>query len=569
MGGGRAFAALVVSALVWHSAVAEAADFALLHSTLGYELAATKRALVRPHPGVAADIVDAAASRWELVDTEGTLLAKGRLAPLGRTFGISLFEIDFSDAPNAGTRMVRLRAEIQRTDGAAAERLESLPFEIGERLHFRRTFRKLSLANAEARAAPAEAGGGFYDCNSKLGETHSHGVFLAGLAHGYAHHQVDLSETERLRLRRAAAVAVDYLLASQAKTGRFSHQHRDRPFHLSFTYGVLTRLRELVEFELPGYNAGPHNTQKAAYGLATYLHVFRELDPDRAPRVEASVRKALAHLHGEGTLSPRLESVLAARLYGASGAPSDAAAARAAIDLLLQGFDLAGGPRGWYRDVPYFEGLQAMLALEPDGAATARWRAAARRIARGDYAQLVERNGFRVAPVGERFDWQHQSEPPRDPGSPFSMVSSHLLATATDALLLADITGEAWLEAIATGHLGWITGLHPGIPGRLARPPTSAPLASAAFIYGLDARHAAAWNQWEWDPPAGLTSIVNGFSYLDGVPFAYTDDRYEPSETFITYDGAYLHAVARYDALLRKLGHDRISSRTVTGGRSE
>jgi hypothetical protein len=45
-------------------------------------------------------------------------------------------------------------------------------------------------------------------------------------------------------------------------------------------------------------------------------------------------------------------------------------------------------------------------------------------------------------------------------------------------------------------------------------------------------------------------SLVGGFAYLDGRPFVYTTERFEPSETFISYDGGYLYAIAAYDAFL-------------------
>jgi hypothetical protein len=533
------------------------ADYALLYSTLGYDLAASKRALVRPTDPTRADDLVPDRSSWRVVSEEGRVVTRGALQALAVTFGLPLYEIDFTALAEPGRYV--LEVDLRGASDARGS-LATLPFEVRRRLHVTRTLRAISIENAEARRAPPEGGGGYYDCNSRLGETHSHGIFLAGLSHAYARHADELGVADRGRLRRAARVAVDYLLEAQnGETGALPHQHPKRPYHMGLLYGLLTSLRQVVTFDLPGYNAGEYNTQKAAYGLATYMDLLRRDDPEGAATIEPRLRRTISHLRETRELPPELDAVLHYRLFRTSGRTADLEAARRAVDELLAGFDLSEGTRGWYRDVPYFEALHGLLVDDLAGARAIAWRERARGIAQGDYAELVRRNGFRIVPVGGAAEWADQAGPPQSTGSPFLYAASHLTVSATDALLLAEVTGEDALEQIASAHLGWITGLHPGVPARLVTNPPAqgeAPT-SASFLIGIDARHVRPWREWYWEPPPGLTTIVNGFSHLDGRPFVYTDERYEPSETFISHDGGWLQAIVRYDAYLTRASKTR------------
>lgn len=86
---------------------------------------------------------------------------------------------------------------------------------------------------------------------------------------------------------------------------------------------------------------------------------------------------------------------------------------------------------------------------------------------------------------------------------------SNFAMMAVDAIYLSHITGDKSLEKIATGALGWITGLHIGLEADVVvNPQTDKSLASACFIWNSDTRHAKPWSKWYWTPSKKCRALL-------------------------------------------------------------
>ena len=123
---------------------------------------------------------------------------------------------------------------------------------------------------------------------------------------------------------------------------------------------------------------------------------------------------------------------------------------------------------------------------------------------------------------------------------------------ATDAIHLAQITGDVSLEKMAAGALGWLTGLNPGVPGKMVKNPGSAETrVAASFIINLPTRCVKPWKSWDRGlfPQLNFVSIVNGFAIDDGT-WAYSDEVFQTGETWFKHDGAYLYAICLYEDYL-------------------
>ncbi len=74
----------------------------LVYSVTGYELHGAKRALVRAANAGGSASVDAARSRWRLRDGHGTVVEEGTFVARPTTFGMPLWEADFSSLSHEG-----------------------------------------------------------------------------------------------------------------------------------------------------------------------------------------------------------------------------------------------------------------------------------------------------------------------------------------------------------------------------------------------------------------------------------------------------------------------------------
>ena len=134
-------------------------NFALLYSTAGYELNATKRALVRTLNDLPATMFDPAGFTFTVSQGPKTVLT-GALTPLlepnssilAKTYGMQLFEADFSSikAPGAYTLQVSIRTV------SSSFTLSSLSFNIASHLFTGELLDAISTKNALARRAADE-----------------------------------------------------------------------------------------------------------------------------------------------------------------------------------------------------------------------------------------------------------------------------------------------------------------------------------------------------------------------------------------------------------------------------
>lgn len=140
-------------------------NFALLYSTAGYEAAGTntKRVLVRTLNDLPDGLFDPLNSRFILFSVDGTstvvlqgplraLPKPGGIAGPAKTFGMQLWEADFSSITGEGN--YALRVDLATSTGVVV--LNTAPFEIRSRLVSQRMLKPLSILNAEARRAADE-----------------------------------------------------------------------------------------------------------------------------------------------------------------------------------------------------------------------------------------------------------------------------------------------------------------------------------------------------------------------------------------------------------------------------
>ena len=126
-------------------------NFALLYNTLGHPLRGTKRGLVRTLNLLESGI-DLAGSNFSVRTLRGRIVTSGRLTPLHTTYGMQLWEADFSSLAAPGTYVLRVEIAVAR----AVHVLESSAFAIEERGFTRRLLKPLTILNAEARDAAEE-----------------------------------------------------------------------------------------------------------------------------------------------------------------------------------------------------------------------------------------------------------------------------------------------------------------------------------------------------------------------------------------------------------------------------
>ncbi len=509
--------------------------FALLYSTSGYEAAGTKRALVRAL-GSSTGPDDLDGARWRLLAAGGGVVAEGALRPRGVTFGAPLWEIDFSEAGAGEER----RLEVLLPGGSGAETkgraLHSLPFPIETGLFTRRMALALSVENAALRRAPESQGGGYYDCNSQMGEAYSHAMFAAGLIEFERRRGDRVGAATRGRLRDEIHRAVDYVLAlHDEQTGEIANQHASRP----------------------GGNEGDFNTQEGVYGLVQYLALGPEADPRRSAEIARRARTSLGYLASRDALYPELGAAVWARLYAHSGEAPDLEQGVRYAEVLASSFEPQTRFRHPLRGVPWFEGLVLLSpAVEP--AHRDRWREQARGWAQA-LLGAAARNGYGVVPALGEAEWNDMAGAPVSQVDEAFYANAHFLTTSVDALLLAEWLPEAGLERVAASGLQWVTGVNPGFPAEVVTQPEAGPAEptwiAASFVTNGPGRHVRPWERWWWegirsDSPAQTT--VNGFVAPPGRGLVYDTREWQPAETFIRTDGLLLRAAPHYEDYLER-----------------
>lgn len=144
----------------------QSSNFAVLYSTVGYELSGTKRALVRTLNDLPASMYVAGPSRFFLVKCRPGVFFQvcdgpvktGRLTPVGaaagspvtKTFGMQLWEADFTAlVTEAGS--YSLRVHLGTTSGLVM--LDTAPFAVQTGLATATLLKPMSILNAQTRRA--------------------------------------------------------------------------------------------------------------------------------------------------------------------------------------------------------------------------------------------------------------------------------------------------------------------------------------------------------------------------------------------------------------------------------
>jgi hypothetical protein len=446
-------------------------SWALLYSVLGYEARASKRAYVRRlRPDGAVPSMPIA---WELYEEGGEAMLRGPLRPVDHASGIPLLEIDFTPFTKPGLYRLETVGGDSPPQGPGC--LCSCLFPIGSDLLLSRTFGGIALDGAKARQAPISVGGGYYDSNAGCGDVRAHAFYAVGLMRVLESRGGDLSPLERAQVVWAVDRAIDYVLRQcDSETGCVAHQDRRRRRDPSYV------------------PAG--DTAASLWALATYADVFRGEEPARARdacyaglEAERWLRTVVPEGYPSG-----LEASANASFWWHSGDPLFLDRAIDAIQTELINLGGRGEPSAGSNSFPRFEALyllQKRLSRDPRVVVL---------LERARSLVSASIGGSQMSTWSWPGDYPWLSKLPH-PLPHANRGHSFLLNGAIDAVYLSDMLRSPWLIDHATAGLGWISGLNLGVPGaRVENPPSEAPIESAAFLHGIDARRVRDDMPWTW-----------------------------------------------------------------------
>ena len=509
--------------------------YRILFSTAGYYPAQTKRALVRSIDPAKPELLDTSRCEGTLYRDDIAVWAEN-LTYKGLTFGIELWELDFSTVKDPGC----YRLEIQLTDkNEMTGKMTSLDFPIGDWLISEQVLKGLSIYNAESRYATSTDKGGYYDCNTEMGESFSHGRFLYGLADYMKMRGASLNTWERVRLRRAMDCAFDYLYFLWREDGEIAHSWPTR-------------------FQAEA-NPGIHNSYWSVMGLLAHMELFHEEKPlTFTGEFYTKMCKCVEYLecHGYDTASSDGGIVpVYYYLYKYYGDKVWLDKAISALGSQCEKFDLFSGLRF---ASPITTGLSLLLKELPDHPDTAKWKTFAQHLVTDYFIHLRDDNTFRAMPsLGGKNpagQWNDMTKEPVGAGNLWGIrhIFTSLIAnTALDAIRLIEITGDKSLEKVASGCMGWVFGINPGFPRwAVANPPSDRDLEAAAMIANTPFRHAKAWTEWSFNMMnPDWQSVPNGYIFKEKTVFEYPD-QWQSAETFIATDGVLLTSLIEYENYL-------------------
>lgn len=511
-----------------HSAEDEAAgsSFVLLHSALGYERLGTKQALIR---AVRDDLnrddaLDLAASSAILTSTDG-VHERYRVQYAGKTFGNHFWRIDFSSLMRSGEGF-QLIVDLRLTGDGKKIQLRSDPFKIADDLLFKSTFPRLALENAQARRAPAAMGGGYFDCNTRMGEAYSHAMLAVGLLAVLERRGSALAPETKQKLVELVEVALDYVVGLQQRDGHIVDQHPSRPFQ--------------------GLNPGLLNTTLGVYGLGRGAAVLPRFDKAKAAHYLKAAERGFDYLRLRKSNADMV--TLAALLYRASRNSNYLGEAASYARFVSRQPDrLTPGERS-LEALPYNEGLMDLVELAPDHPDWIRWVHDLLDHGIKLYREAARQNVFHICP------WDKVGQAPTELVPFETCRTSHFSRVAYSALRMTELfPGPGW-EPTTTASLQWVVGLNFGLPGNRVVPASANAITSASFITHTGTRYAQQLTaEFQWQAP----TIVNGFTDR----FRY-ENVWQAAETFILHDGLWLMAVSRYGTL------PSLAVQTTTAGKS-
>lgn len=451
---------------------------------------------------------------------------------------------------------------------------------------------------------------GFHDSSSQVAEATSHGAFLSGLMQIWKSRADGFTQGERESLRRAIVANVlyiDILFREGEQTGQFAHSEMGR-------VGV-------------NGNLGPWQTEDALYGLSDFADAGVFVDRPLARQACLSAIQSALWLWPDANVSePILASVVFARLARCAAregfflprfdlGPVYQKLAAEAAEKVLSHFAIPSNIRDINRDtgrvIPWFEGVYEVLRALPEKSDAYKARliriadTLERHLTREHFCDdevvgaLCPPNGFHVLPQASgdgsvaNANWVDMQGVPKvmRPG-PKGIefvdtynVQGHFPTAATDTVLLARMSGNAFLGRIATGNLYWPLGLNPGIPrSKIVGPVESGSVwQGTSFIYrhnGPFARHHSsfrldgyaskgwidfwednqlaphreAWridpqNRFQNPPLRSYLSLVNGHVIWDDQWDYWNTGEHGwfGGETFILGDGLFLKAALLFE----------------------
>lgn len=327
--------------------------------------------------------------KWQVIDQKGENTIKGDLVYEGISFGIQLWKADFSSVKQVGK--YKIEVLLTNKQGNIKYNKTSLDFYIEDKLFTNHILLPLTIQNAEARIASQANGGGYYDCNTPMGEAYSHGIFLNGIIQTYLYERDLLSQSNQKRFINAANIAFDYLVnLHNDQTGEFIHSYPTRPN--------------------ANANLGIRNTQEALYGFSTYLDYFKQIDSTRANEMNYHrAVKSVIYLENteEWGLTGGYEYQeylipIYYHLYQYSG---DDQWKRKAVNLLnseLTRVNIENMVRYGARAIPVFEGLYLLCKAFPDHPDYNFWIEQANQIKNKYYLPILEKNSFNILPISEK-----------------------------------------------------------------------------------------------------------------------------------------------------------------------
>lgn len=518
-------------------------NFALLFNTLGYEQKGTKRAFVR-----SVEYVDPAKvggnSLWTLLNEKNEIVLQGELEYRGLSYGLQLWEADFSELTKPGK--YRLIVEITDKKYNVVYQEASTLFKIQNRLYSNNALLPMTVYNAYARVAPANVGGGFYDCNEVMGEAYSHGIFLNGLVQTYVYQRAMLEGDVLNHLLNSANITFDHLvLLHDDATGEFIHSYPGR--------------------YLEDINEGFHNTIEALYGFSAYLYYFSDIDPQRASqenfdRAVQSLEYLDLYVSAETASEygyPYREYLIPIcyYLYMYSGDTAWYDRGISLIDNLLDELDVRTMYRSGAKAVSLFEGVYLFSKDMVGTQKLSDWTQKLIEIKDKYYVGMGERNAFAIMPISEDFvaakEWDNMWRLPVGEHEQNWQITTGRACFAMDVCFLGMLTGDKSLEEIAAGEIGYIFGLNAGFDGELVLGANSQrQILAGALVYNLDIQRVRGWFNWGFEPKNDQwASVMNGFRIIDGK-YTFKDETYDDwcyGESFIKHDGAFAYAFCLYE----------------------
>lgn len=439
---------------------------------------------------------------------------------------------------------------------------------------------------------------GFNDCNNYIGESNSHGAFIAGLVEVWLRRRAQLSEMDQRALRRAVITGVSYLghlFKLAGGTGRYKHEELGRGrgndvnngsfltyLTISGVYGDLSFASRTPDIDAGLASAAMRRAWKGCQWLETqgldnsfaalfyyYLSVCAGNNPSFAELVRSDLL-----LPASQSVSAHLQAVALEKANALLG--SVAAPGLTTLDTWRT------SPRDTGQMIPRLEGVHALRRAMP--LETSAWVVPLQTLATQMKSYLLSQNGFHVIPQSSgdvaaqhTRNWDEMDKVPAVANSIAdgrSFYNSTFFCTmALEMVFLGQLAGDAELEKLAAGHLAWVLGLNPGIPANKAlnSSPSGPAWKSAAFIQNLDAPfargfendtpHLKSWlwggedkdlnrEVWFFEPlENGFRTIVNGHVLYEGNWDYYNTGEHGwiSGETFMLNDGIYARASIAYE----------------------